>query len=98
MAACVLGGVRLIESEVQRLRQRADQQRLGQTGHALQKCVTAGEDGHQHLLDDFVLADDHLGQLVADAVVGLLAALHRGDIVGGKGFGHGRLLCRWNFS
>ena len=72
-----------LERQVQRLGQRADQQRLGQARHAFQQGVAAGEDGDQHLLDHFVLADDDLGQLVADAVVGLLAVLHGGDVVGG---------------
>ena len=49
--------------------------------------MAAGEDGHQHLLDHVVLADDHFGQLVAEAVVGLFAALHGGNVIGGRGSG-----------
>ena len=80
-----------LERQMQCLGQRTDQQRLGQAGHAFEQRMAAGEDRHQHLLDHFVLADDHLGQLVANAVVGLFAPLHGGDVVGrnrGCGGGH----------
>ena len=80
-----------LERQVQRLGQRADEQRLGQAGHAFEQRVAAGEDGDQHLLDHFVLADDDFGQLVADAVIGLLTPLHGGDVVLFFGIGHGDL-------
>src|SRR5436853_431553 len=72
---------------MQGLGERANEQRLGQAGDAFQQRVPLGEDRHENLFDDFVLADDDFGQLVADAVVGLFAALDRRDIVGGNGDG-----------
>ena len=70
-----------LEGQVRGLGQRADQQGLGQPGHAFQQGVAAGEDGHQHLLDHLVLADDHLGQFLPDLVVRLLAPLDGGKVV-----------------
>ena len=55
-------------------------QRLRQPGHALQDAVPAGEDGHQELLDDLVLADDLPGHLLADLVVGLAQLFQFGQI------------------
>ena len=53
--------------EVEHPRQRAHHERLGQAGHAHHQAVAAGEDAHQDLLDDRLLADDHLADLGADA-------------------------------
>ena len=58
------------ERQIQRAGQRADQQRLGQPRHAFEHAVPAAEQADQQLLDDLVLADDHLRQLLADAVDG----------------------------
>ena len=63
-----------VEFQRQRLRQRVHHQRLGQPRHAFQDAVAAGEDGHQQLLDDLVLPDDLAGHLLADLLVGLVAA------------------------
>ena len=38
---------------------RADGQRLGDAGHALEQEVTLGEQTHHQLLDHVLLADDH---------------------------------------
>ena len=51
------------ERKVQRLGQRADHQRLGQTGYSLQHHVTATEQANQDLVDDGLLSDDDLAQL-----------------------------------
>ena len=48
------------------LRQRADHQRLAQPGHAQQQDVAAAEQADEHVVDDRLLADDHLGDLFAD--------------------------------
>ena len=56
-----------LEAQVEDLGQGADQQRLGQAGHAGQQAVAAGEERDQQLIDGLVLADDDLAQLVADA-------------------------------
>ena len=47
-------------------RERLDQQRLRQTGHAGEQAVPAGEERHQDLVDDVVLPDDHLADLGED--------------------------------
>ena len=52
------------------LRDRSDEQRLRQARRAGDQAMPAGEAGDQHLLDDFALADDHLGQLFVDACRG----------------------------
>ena len=76
------------EGQVQRLGQRADEERLREPRNALKQCVASGEHGDQHLLDHVVLSDDHLRKLVAKAVVGLLAPLHRSDVIFVGRFGH----------
>ena len=69
-----------VEIERERLRQRVHHQRLRQPGHALQDAVSAGEDGHQQLLDDIVLADDLPGHLLADLIVGRSQLFQFGQI------------------
>ncbi len=68
------------EIERERLRQRMHHQRLRQPGHAFQDAVSAGEDGHQQLLDDVVLADDLPGHLLADLIVGFAQLFQFGQI------------------
>ena len=76
-----------LEAQVEDLGERADQQRLGQAGHAGQQAVAAGEERDQQLLDDVVLADDHLAQLLADAAAAFDDT--GDDFLGGRGHGHG---------
>ena len=52
-----------VEPQVDRLGQLLDQQRLGETGHAAQQAVPAGEKRDQDFADDPLLPDDGLGQL-----------------------------------
>src|SRR5437762_2548313 len=47
--------------------------------------MAAGEDRDEHLLDHFVLSDDHFRQFVAEAAVGLFATLHGSNVVSGRG-------------
>jgi len=42
------------------LRERFDEERLGQAGRAGDETMPAGEERDEQLLDDFVLADDDL--------------------------------------
>jgi hypothetical protein len=70
-----------LELELQRARQAADEQRLGQARHARQDAVPPGEQGHDELVDDRVLAHDDLAQLGADAVVARFQLLGGGDVV-----------------
>ena len=53
------------EAAVERLRQRAHQQRLAQAGHAFDQHVAAGEQRDQDLVEHLGLADEGLGDLVA---------------------------------
>ena len=62
-----------LEADVEDLADRADHERLGQSGHADEQAVAAREDGGQDLLDDLALADDdaaelaeHLGAFLAE--------------------------------
>ena len=70
--------------------ERADEQRLGQAGHAHQQGVATAEDGDEHLLDHLVLANDHLGELAAHALVGLAQLPDEFRVAGGF-----RLDLRW---
>ena len=70
---------------IQRAGQRADHERFGQPRHPFEQGMPSRKDRDQDLLDHGVLPDDHLRELVAELVVGLLAALNRGDIVGRRG-------------
>ena len=45
---------------------RADHQRFGQPRHAFQQAMSPAEQRNQQLLDHFVLADDHLAELLDD--------------------------------
>ncbi len=60
------------EGHLQGAGQRTDHQRLGQTGHALENAVAAGENGQQEQVNDLFLADDRLGQLAPEPGVGVL--------------------------
>jgi hypothetical protein len=70
----------------QRLRQRADQQRLAQAGHAFDEDVPRCQESHQDLVDDGGLPDhrltdgatktaDHLGRLIERACLSI-SVLH----------------------
>ena len=59
-----------LEFQAQNLRQRADQQRLGGSGQAGDQAVAADEQRDHHLLDHFLLADDHLANLGDDVFAG----------------------------
>ena len=52
-----------LEIQMQHLRDRRDQQRLGQTGHAGDDRIAAGQQRHHDLFDDFLLTDDDLSNL-----------------------------------
>ena len=54
-----------------------DQQRLGQSRHALQHQVAAGEQGDQDPFDHRVLADDHLRHAAANVVAEAVGAVKR---------------------
>ena len=57
-----------LERQIQDSRNRADEQRLGQPRHADEQAMPSAEQAHQHLLDDLLLADDHLADLGRSAV------------------------------
>jgi hypothetical protein len=52
-----------LEIQVEDLRQRFHQQRLGESRHAGDQAMAAAEQRHQHLVDDLVLPDNDLAQL-----------------------------------
>ncbi len=47
------------ERKVQRIPNGAHESGLAESRHAFEQDVAASEEGDQHLVDDFVLADDH---------------------------------------
>ena len=66
--------------EVERPRQGAGHQGLAQPGHTQQEDVAAAEQADQHVIDDRLLADDHLGDLFADAEPRIAQASHDGGV------------------
>ena len=74
------------ELQLQRLAERAHQQRLAQARHAFEQAVAAGEQADQQLLDDGVLADDGLGDRGAQGA-------ELGELGLDVGFGGGVVHC-----
>jgi hypothetical protein len=70
-----------LEREIEDLRNGLDQQGLGQARDAGDQAVPAGEERHQHFVDDGVLPDDDLADLRENALApGRHALGHRRDI------------------
>ena len=63
-----------LEAEVEDRRERLDQQRLGQPGHAGDQAVAAREQRDEDLVDHLVLPDDDLAELGEDLLAPLLDA------------------------
>jgi len=63
------------------LRERRDQQRLGQAGDADDEAVAADEEGLQNELDDIGLADDPLLQLGDDRLPPGIHPVRERDII-----------------
>ena len=82
-----------LEGEVEDLGERLDEQRLGETRHAGDQAVAAGEERHQHLVDDLVLADDDLAELGEDPAAPVLDAF--GEAGGGRVGGGERFWHQW---
>ena len=57
------------EVQVERLGERADEQRLAEAGHAFEQAVAADEQAGEHAVDDVVVADDDAADLLADGFV-----------------------------
>jgi hypothetical protein len=83
------GELDALERQVENARDRLDEQRLGQPGHAGDQAVAAREERHQHFVDHGVLSDDHLAQLGEDALAAVGHALGDGGDVGRRGVGGG---------
>ena len=64
-----------LEIEIEDVGQGLDQQRLGQSGHAGNQAMAAGEQRNQHLLHHVVLSDDHLAELRKNALASFGDAL-----------------------
>ena len=74
------------ELKFQRLPQRTHQQGLAQARHALEQAMPAGQQADQQLLDHFFLADDGLGNGLAQLAQSCDLGLEVGF---GEGGGHG---------
>ncbi len=64
------------------LRQRRDEQRLRQAGHADDQAVAADEERQQHEIEHVLLADDLLAQLGDDLRAARLHLVGERDVVG----------------
>ena len=73
-----------VEAQAERLGQRGDQQRLGQSRHADQQAWPSAEERDEQFFDDRFLADDDFAQLGAHIVIGALELLDRGHFVCGQ--------------
>jgi hypothetical protein len=54
---------------VQRLAERADEQRLAEAGNSFEEGVTAGEEAGQYAVDDLFMSDHGAPDLFADASI-----------------------------
>ncbi len=64
------------ELQGERIGQRVDHQRLGQSGHADQQAMSLREQGDQHFLDHLLLANDHFGQFTGNRRKSLVQLIH----------------------
>jgi hypothetical protein len=70
-----------VELEVEDLRQRPYQQRLGEAGHADDQAVAADEQRQQHLIDDVLLTDDQLGQLGFNLLATCIHSIRKSNVL-----------------
>ena len=89
MSAGIRSGVNWMreKSQVERLGQRAHQQRLAQARHAFEQAMAADEQAGEHAVDDFVVPDDHAADLAANGIIALGEQL--GPLLHRFGNGHG---------
>ena len=80
-----------LELEVEDLRERGDEERLGEARNAHQKDMAAGEDGGQHEFDDVHLSDNDLGEVLLCEIELVVQELDQLDIVGAH-LGRGRVV------
>ena len=71
-----------IELQLEHFRERRDQQRLREAGHADDEAVAADEEREQDQLDDVVLADDPFAELVDDLLPADFHLVRERDVVG----------------
>ena len=71
-----------VEGQVEHVRQRGDEQRLGQAGHAHEEAVAAAEERDEQVLDHVALADDALLDLLDDLRPGLGELLDGAEVLG----------------
>jgi hypothetical protein len=82
------------ELEVEGLGQAADEQGLGEAGHADEQAVAAAEQAHEQQVDDALLADDAAVELLDEALAAGGEGSEGGAVVGAGGMGsRGR---RWS--
>ena len=70
-----------VELEVEHLRQRSNEERLRQPGHADDQAVAADEERQQHLMHDVALPDDELPELIDDLLLGRVHLVGQRDIL-----------------
>jgi hypothetical protein len=75
--------------QLKNLRDRFDEQGLGQPGRAGDQAVAAGQQRQQDLFDHLALADDDLAELGFDARAARLQAFVGGLLGGGREGLHG---------
>ena len=83
----IRGELNALELKLEQLGERADEQRLGQTGYADKQGVAATEYSGKHLLDHLLLPDDHAAELASHLHISLIQSLNQRDIVVGQ-LGH----------
>src|SRR6267378_5057952 len=69
------------ELEIQDLREGGDEEGLREPGDAHEEAMPVGDEHREELLDDLVLAHDHLAQLTQNGVAPLLQVLQEPEIV-----------------
>jgi hypothetical protein len=79
------------ELHVERPRQRARHQSLADPGHPQEQDVPAAEQADEQVVDHRLLADDHLGHLLADAEPRVAEPGDDRGVVVGEVFGGGRV-------
>src|SRR5438874_1320921 len=86
------GELHAVEGQVERLGERAHDERLADARHALDQHVAAGEERGQDDVDGVLVAHHHPADLVPHGGEGLLEVADRGL---GEGGGHGGASLPW---
>ena len=74
-----------IETQIENLRKRAHHQRLRQSRHADHQAVTAAEERHENLVDDFFLTDYDFAHLRLKSVAAFTQRFNDGEVIASRG-------------